>query len=262
MGRKRIGDLLVERKVISVQQLEAGLLAQKQTGLRLGATLLQMGAITEIQLAITLAQSLGLPSVDLARAQVDWSAVHMLRARFCETHEVFPFGIEGKGTPNKKLMVAMVDPLNRNAVEEIEFTTGLVVSIRVATQSHVRAAILRYYHKVSPDGSSKISSGSAIRYSPISTADQEPIIDGEELPPEAPAPIDAAVGTTGVFNRLLSKGKAGTSVAKDLDYLFGTTGEEAPVEKLERKFWLLLRILARKGVISREELLQEFERDE
>ncbi len=156
MSRKRIGELLLERRAITKEQLDAGLLAQKRTRQRLGITLIQQGVISEVQLAIVLGQSLGLGSVDLSKVAVDWSAVHMLRARFCENHEVFPFGIEGKGTPQKKLLVAMSDPLNQNAIQEIEFTTGLPPSIRVATHTHVREAILRYYHKVGgPDALSK-----------------------------------------------------------------------------------------------------------
>ena len=99
--------------------------------------------ITEVQLAQVLANSLSLATVDLTQVQVDWSAVHMLRARFCEQHELFPFAIDGKGTANKKLLVAMSDPLNRAATEEIEFTTGLPVASYVSTHGQVRSAILR-----------------------------------------------------------------------------------------------------------------------
>lgn len=147
MARKRIGELLLEQRAISVAQLEAGLAAHRKSGQRLGATLIAQGAITEATLADALSQALGLPRVDLAATTPEWAAVHMLRARFCEQHDLFPVALESTGG-RKQLVVAMSDPLNVTAVEEIEFTTGLKVSPRVAPLSTVRGAILRYYHKV------------------------------------------------------------------------------------------------------------------
>lgn len=266
MTRKRIGELLVERRAITQAQLEAGLAAQKRTRQRLGITLIQQGVITEVMLAQVLGQSLGLATVDLTQVSVDWSAVHMLRARFCEQHELFPFAIEGKGTPNKRLMVALSDPLNQNAMEEIEFTTGLKVAAYVSTHSQIRAAILRYYHKVSdaeaqaraPVG---VASGS-VRLEPAE--DEPPMVMGEEivsasnpLPPGTPDPaLEQLISER--QSQAQAKKKGGAGMSKDLDFLFGSAADdEDEVAKLERKFWALMRIMARKGLISREEFLKE-----
>ncbi|MBL9038018.1 MAG: general secretion pathway protein GspE [Archangium sp.] len=271
MALKRIGELLLERGSITQAQLEAGLAAQKRTRQRLGITLIQQGVISEVQLAIVLAQSLGFGSVDLPKVQIDWSAVHMLRARFCENHEVFPFGIEGKGTPEKKLLVAMSDPLNQNAIEEIEFTTGLKPSIRVATYSHVREAILRYYHKVPPAEAAASARGVATQQRPpaASPAPTEvpstEVVIGEEIISAMNAVGDPSLEKliTDRQNQAQAKKKLPTGVAKDLDFLFGGAGDEVEsVEKLERKFWVLMRIMARKGLISREEFMRELDGDE
>ncbi len=286
MSRKRIGELLLERKAITKEQLDAGLVAQKRTRQRLGITLIQQGAISEVQLAIVLGQSLGLGSVDLSKVQVDWSAVHMLRARFCENHEVFPFGIEGKGTPQKKLLVAMSDPLNQNALQEIEFTTGLQPSVRVATHTHVREAILRYYHKV---GAAPTAGAQAPILTPAvgsGSVKMKPVVPGPEAAPAPPAPAPSplpvqvvpfpnpmmpAAGDPSLERMIAERQKqlsaqkklVSTAVTKDLDFLFGNTSDEADAaEKLERKFWVLLRIMARKGLITREEFLSELEGDE
>jgi hypothetical protein len=277
MSRKRIGELLLERRAITPEQLEAGLVAQQRTRQRLGVTLVQQGLISEVQLAIVLGQSLGLGSVDLSKVQVDWSAVHMLRARFCENHEVFPFGIEGKGTANKKLLVAMSDPLNQGAIQEIEFTTGLQPSIRVATHAHVREAILRYYHKVSaPDGAVAkplLTPGAAgtgsVKLRPAPPAEAEVVVGQEIL--SGPNPMPPVSGDP-TLERLISerpkqlqaqKKLATATVAKDLDFLFGSTPEEGEaLEQLEKKVWVLLRLMARKGLITREEFLKELESDE
>lgn len=254
MARKRIGELLLERGAISKEQLDSGLAAQKRTRQRLGVTLIQQGVLSEIQLAQVLAQSLSLATVDLTQVQVDWSAVHMLRSRFCETHELFPFAIDGKGTQNKRLLVAMSDPLNQPATEEIEFTTGLQVNPYVSTHSQVRGAILRYYHKASPADAAVRARPVAVVPAPAPTPaeDDPPMIVGEEiistltpLPAEPPAPR-----------------KKGDSVSKDLDFLFGgRADEEGEVEKLERRFWALLRIMQRKGLLTRDEFLAELDRE-
>src|SRR5687767_3956784 len=116
MARKRIGELLLERRAISLAQLEAALAQQRHTRQRLGALLVAQGAISEDTLAGVLAQGLGLPLVDLRALQPEWAAVHLLRSRFCEQHDLFPYGLEVvRG--RKSLLVAMSDPLNVPAVE-------------------------------------------------------------------------------------------------------------------------------------------------
>ncbi len=245
MGRKRIGELLVERGAISARQLEAGLSAQQRTRQRLGVTLVQQGLISEVLLAQVLAQSLGVATVDLGQVQVDWSAAHMLRARVCETHEVFPFSIDGKGTPHKRLLLAMTDPLNDAAVEEIEFTTGLPVVRYVSTHTQVRAAILRTYHKAS---AAEAEARARALTAPAS-GDEAPMVMGEEIISVA-NPVPAAAPRRG-----------GDAVARDLDFLFGSRDEdEGDVAQLERRFWALLRLLQRKGVVTRDEFLAELER--
>jgi hypothetical protein len=253
MARKRIGELLLERGAISKEQLDAGLVAQKRTRQRLGVTLIQQGVLSEIQLAQVLAQSLSLATVDLNQVQVDWSAVHMLRDRFCETHELFPFAIDGKGTANKRLLVAMSDPLNQPAIEEIEFTTGLKVGAYVSTHSQVRAAILRYYHKNSAaEAASKVA---AVVPPPPPPEDEAPMVMGEEIISVA-NPIPTAAQLAG------SPRRKSDAVSKDLDFLFGNRAdEESEVEKMERKFWALLRIMQRKGLLTRDEFLAELERE-
>ncbi|MBL8951686.1 MAG: general secretion pathway protein GspE, partial [Myxococcaceae bacterium] len=201
-----------------------------------------------------------------------WAAVHMLRARFCETNEVFPFGIEKNGS-KKALQVAMADPLNTPAIQEIEFTTGLPVTVRIASLSEVRSAILRWCHKVNPDvaGDGRmalVQRGGAVRVidskappapPPPAPEDEPDVVVGQELPVE-PTPADARALERLIDQRAAaaaSKKKAG--VTKDLDYLFGQTTEPDDVEKLERKFWALMRIMARKGLITKDEFREELD---
>jgi predicted HTH domain antitoxin len=259
MSRKRIGELLLERKLISEEQLEAGLIAQKRTRQRLGITLIQQGLLTEAQLADVLATSLGLPSVDLSKVQVDWSAVHMLRARFCENHEVFPFAIDGRGTATKRLLVAMSDPLNQPALDEVEFTTGLQAAPCVATHSQVREAILRYYHKVAASASTPTpGAGATMRLISSSPDAEDPVVVGEEiLSLGNQIPADVKVPTKPATRRK----KREVEMSKDLEFLFGLKGDADDVESMERRFWALLRLLQKKGLVTREEFLNELGED-
>jgi len=264
MARKRIGELLVEAGAITREQLDAGLAAQAQTRKKLGLTLVEQGTLSEAQLAHVLAASLSLKVVDLRATPVDWSAVHMLRARFCESHELFPYGIEGKGTAQKTLLIAMSDPLNMSAQEEVAFTTGLKVRSVVATYGQVREAILKYYHKITLDDGDKmtvVDRGGAARdvgdaRPPPPPADDEPaVVMGEEIK-SGPSPVPPPPAASG------KKQSLGAAVSKDLDFLFGGEAEDSEsIEKLERHFWALMRLLAKKGVLTRDEFFKELEKE-
>lgn len=291
MARKRIGELLLEQRAISVAQLEAGLAAHRKSGQRLGATLIAQGAITETTLAGALSQALGMPQVDLPAVTPEWAAVHMLRPRFCEQHDLFPIALESVGG-RRQLVVAMSDPLNLPAVEEIEFTTGLKVSVRVAALSAVRSAILRYYHKVpvTPAGGASAKPAAptararpaAVPAKPapspqpppsdagVDEDDDDEVIVGEELPPGETTQRTslAELIRTREEQRKQKREQAsakpkppsGGGVLDDLDYLFGQAREDPDrVEELERKFWALMRIMARKGLLSSEEFRRELD---
>ncbi|HEX4621479.1 MAG TPA: hypothetical protein VH208_07925 [Myxococcaceae bacterium] len=273
MAKKRIGELLLERKAVTLQQLEEGLAFHRQTGQRLGVALIQKGFLTEEQLARVLSEALGIEEVDLKKTQPDWSAIHMLRTRFCESNDLFPFGLEAVRGGRKHLLVAMSDPLNLPAIEEIEFTTGLKVVPRVAPLSSIRAAILRYYHKLSPaDADARtmtiIQPGGEARVVDVDTgevrrADEEEVIVGEEVKEitERTALADL-IRKREEQRRARRKGRApGTdALSKDLDYLFGVKSE-GEVEGLERKFWALMRLMAKKGLISKDEFSKELDQD-
>jgi hypothetical protein len=272
MGKKRIGELLLERKAITLQQLEEGLAFHRQTGQRLGVALIQKGFLTEEQLAKVLSEALAIEEVDLKKTQPDWSAIHMLRARFCESNDLFPFGLESMRGGRKHLLVAMSDPLNFPAIEEIEFTTGLKVVPRVAPLSAIRAAILRYYHKLSPTEAAArtmtiIQPGGEARVVDIDTGEarspeDEEVIIGEEIREvtERTALADL-IQRREEQRRQRRKGRAAPdALSKDLDYLFGVKSE-GDVEALERKFWALMRLMAKKGLISKDEFTQELDQD-
>ena len=270
MARKRIGELLLERGAITAAQLEAALQAQQRTHQRLGAALVSLSAITEKTLAHALSEALGVPVIDLGSRPPDWGAIHLLRSRFCEQHDLFPVALESVGG-RKLLVVAMADPLDTAGLQEMEFITGLKVSPRVAPLSAVRTAIQRYYHRPAP-GTAPASTPAPEPIPDALEDDIEEIIVGEELPP---GETTRRVSLEQLIQereqeRRRKRGQArpaGTrpstgDVSAELDSLFGDAAAAEPVdrvEELERKFWALMRIMARKGLLTNEEFTRELD---
>lgn len=255
MAKKRIGDLLRARGLVTEEQLNQGLEAQRGTSRRLGVTLVELGFLSEEQLASALADSLQLPRVDLAQAAVDWSAVHLLKPQLCEARGLFAFALESQGG-RKVLVVAMSDPLDVRAIEEIEFTTGLKVSPRVASLSGIRAAILRYYHRIKPPPASLPPAPPAKRASARATppADKPPPsgrrrpeavrqqAQARALPPTT-VPLRAGPAAPPADSR---------TVSEELALLFGQSAE-AP--DASQRLEVLVRLLIQKGVFSEAEWL-------
>jgi hypothetical protein len=281
MGRKRIGEILLERGIINPAQLEEGLAHHRQTRQRLGVALIQKGFVKESDLARALSEATGFPEVDLSALQPEWSAIHTLRTAFCEANDLFPFALQTMPNGKKKLLVAMSDPLNIPAIEEIEFTIGVKVSARIAPLSAVRAAILRYYHRKNPADEAPSSGMTIVQGKGVSlhvpdepeeaveTAEvlDEEIIEGEEyVEKEVTARTRLAELIKAREERKRSQkasakksGSPTESLSEDLDYLLGMRDQPDPVEQLERKFWALMRLMAKKGLLTNEEFAKELD---
>jgi hypothetical protein len=278
MARRRLGELLLERGFLTRDQLDEALAAQRSTRQRLGVTLIQKGFVTEDALVQALAEAMGLPLVDLRTVPADWTAVHALRPRFCETNELFPFAIEQPRGQRRSLKVAMTDPLNIAAIEEIEFITGMKVLPHVAPVSAVRAAVLRYYHKVEPSelpegqmlliqrgGGARVVDTTTVAPAPAPAAAAPPRQPGQSEVSERTALADLISQRERQRKQKRRKGsdpaRAGElgSLSEDLNYLFGMGDEPEALEVLERKFWALMRIMAKKGLITKDEFTRELD---
>jgi len=284
MARKRLGELLLEQGAITADQLQAGLVLQRQSGNRLGAALVALGVLTEERLVGALAVALSLEVVNLDKLEVEWSALHALRDRFCDANDLFPVSIEAKPNGRKALTVAMADPLNLAAVEEIEFTTGFKVQPKLATLSQVRNAIRRHYLKLPPEEKKAVAvpppMPQAAPAPPRPVSEEVILTDAviEEVAPTKPVPPPQrqTSGRTDLAElirkreeavkkraRPTSGGGPRTALESDLEYLVGEPmyGPDAyeQIDRLERKLWALMRIMAKKGLLTREEFLAEFE---
>jgi type IV pilus assembly protein PilB len=146
MAIKKIGELLVESGLITDSQLQEALQASKEgRGQRLGAVLVQKGYTTEVDIAQTLAFQLGVPFVEISKSQVDPDAVGLVPERLAKKYMVMPLSHE-----HRVLKVAMADPLNLHAIDDLRFSTEMEVQPSVATLTEVEAAINTHYHLSEP----------------------------------------------------------------------------------------------------------------
>ncbi len=137
---KQLGDILLEGGLVDHDQLTAAVEEQQRLGRSLGRVLVDLGMVTESQLVAALAQQIGLPFVDLNEYPVDGSAVASIAPHVARRHVALPIGYE-----EGRLVVAMADPANVFAVDDIRSLTGLDVKPVVATKADLLAAIDRFH---------------------------------------------------------------------------------------------------------------------
>jgi type IV pilus assembly protein PilB len=137
---KQLGDILLEGGLVSADQLAIAHEEQQRVGRALGRVLIEQGVLTESQLVAALATQIGLRFVDLSDFPVDGSAIGRVPGAVCRRHSAIPIGFE-----DGRLLVAMADPANVFAIDDIRSLTGMDVKPVVATRADVAAAIDRYY---------------------------------------------------------------------------------------------------------------------
>lgn len=137
----RIGEMLVQAGIINKEDLEKALRKQKESGKRLGSILVEMGLIDEKTLVKFLARQLGFPPVDLSTLKlIPQDVLKLIPAEMAYRYQVLPLGRKGN-----TLFVAMVDPTNIAAIEEIKFSTRLEVSPAIALESALNEALRKFY---------------------------------------------------------------------------------------------------------------------
>ncbi len=137
---KQLGDILLEGGHLTRDQLEAAVAEQKRLGRSLGRVLVDMKLLSEGQLVAALATQIGMRFVDLSDYPVDGSAVMKVPDPVCRRHTALPIGYE-----DGKLVVAMADPANVFAVDDMRSVSGLEIKPVVATKPDLLAAINRYH---------------------------------------------------------------------------------------------------------------------
>jgi type IV pilus assembly protein PilB len=135
-----LGELLVREKVISPEQLQQALSEQKKSGGRLGFNLSKLGIVKEDEIAKFLSRQYNVPTVNLSDFEIDSKVVKLLPVSAVQKYQVIPVNRAGA-----TLIVAMADPSNIFAIDDIKFLTGLNVEVVVAVESDIKSAIDKYY---------------------------------------------------------------------------------------------------------------------
>jgi len=136
----RLGELLVGAGKITPEQLDEALSAQQGEGGRVGTHLVKMGFIDDDDLVEFLSQRYGVPAINLGEIEVDESIISIIPAEVARKYTILPVSKAGA-----KLTIAMVDPTNVFAMDDVKFMTGYNVEPVVASDSSLRGAIDQYY---------------------------------------------------------------------------------------------------------------------
>ena len=141
--KKRLGDILIDEGVITEEQLEKGLSEQKRLGMKLGAALVELQITTEEAIAAALSRQLNIELVDLSDVTITDAVKNLVDDKVLKKNNIFPFEIPADN-PNL-LKVAMSDPMDMAAMDDISIITNLMVEPYVTTRKAISMAIDRVY---------------------------------------------------------------------------------------------------------------------
>jgi type IV pilus assembly protein PilB len=136
----RIGELLVQKNLLTVEQLERAQQEAKLSGSRVGLQLTKLGYIAEDDLADAISSQFGVPTITLADFDVDLDVIKLIPEEVAQKHTIIPVNRAGA-----TLIVATADPANIFAIDDVKFLTGYNVEVVVAAEESIRRAIEQYY---------------------------------------------------------------------------------------------------------------------
>lgn len=138
--KRRLGDTLVETGIISSEQLQTALEEHKKSGEKLGEAIVRLGFCTKDQMIETLSTQMGFPFIRLERQVIDPKVIQLISEDMARRYKLIPIF-----KTNNRLNLAMADPLDYFAIDEIEFQTGFEVISSIAVEEDILEAIDKYY---------------------------------------------------------------------------------------------------------------------
>ncbi|MGM8222410.1 GspE/PulE family protein [Clostridium perfringens] len=138
--KKRLGDILIESGKLTEDKLKEALIIQKQVGKRLGEILVEQNFVTEEDIIEVLEKQLNIERVNLEIIRIDRRAIKMISENVCRKHLIVPYEID-----DNTIKVAMADPLDIVAIDDVEISTGLNVRPYIAVKQSIQRAIDIYY---------------------------------------------------------------------------------------------------------------------
>ena len=140
-GHKRLGDCLVDSGAITGEQLDEALQVQKRTGERLGRILVRLGYISETAIAQALEQQFGVPHINLSEYVIAAEVIQLVPEAIARRYKVIPVEVVNA----KRLILAMADPLDVFAIDDVKIASKLDVEVKVADEDQIERALEQYY---------------------------------------------------------------------------------------------------------------------
>src|SRR5687768_12737791 len=211
----RIGELLLKEKRISSEQLQEALNYQRTNGGKLGANLVKLGYVKDEEITALLSKQYGVPSIALNQFEIDPAVIKLVPGETARKYQIVPLSRAGA-----TLTIAMTDPTNVFAMDDVKFMTGYNVEPVVASETAVLDSIEKYYGLATGVPEKKPGSGGPVV--------QEPA--GESA-------LDAAARSLSELPTMLADANAAdVEVLEDMEEIsaemLARQGEEAPVIKL------------------------------
>jgi type IV pilus assembly protein PilB len=209
----RIGELLLKEKRISAEQLQEALTYQRTNGGKLGANLVKLGYVKDEEITALLSKQYGVPSIALNQFEIDPAVIKLVPGETARKYQIVPLSRAGA-----TLTIAMTDPTNVFAMDDVKFMTGYNVEPVVASETAVLDSIDKYYG--------------------VGTAPSEkPKAGGPVVQEQAgESALDAATRSLSDMPTMLDAANADVEVMEDLEEISAEMltrqGEEAPVIKL------------------------------
>jgi type IV pilus assembly protein PilB len=209
----RIGELLLKEKRISAEQLQEALNYQRTNGGKLGANLVKLGYVKDEEITALLSKQYGVPSIALNQFEIDPAVIKLVPGETARKYQIVPLSRAGA-----TLTIAMTDPTNVFAMDDVKFMTGYNVEPVVASETAVLESIDKYYGAGTPQTEKPKAGGPVV---------QEPM--GESA-------LDAATRSLSDMPTMLDSASGDVEVMEDLEEISAEMltrqGEEAPVIKL------------------------------
>jgi len=209
----RIGELLLKEKRISAEQLQEALNYQRTNGGKLGANLVKLGYVKDEEITALLSKQYGVPSIALSQFEIDPAVIKLVPGETARKYQIVPLSRAGA-----TLTIAMTDPTNVFAMDDVKFMTGYNVEPVVASETAVLDSIEKYYGAGTPQTEKPKSGGPVVQDRPGESA------------------LDAATRSLSDMPSMLDAADADLEVMEDLEEISAEMltrqGEEAPVIKL------------------------------
>ena len=265
--KKRLGEILQEMRVVTPQDLQAALEEQKVSGEKIGSVLVRRGVCRGADVLAALSSQMGHPSIDLTGVTPPHALQTLLESTYAEAKQVLPMGEESLGR-QKIYQIAMSNPLDVETIAEIEFKLQAKVKGFVALEGQIKDAIRSYYYAQDYGYDMSFQEDGSVRFAGGAPAEAPETVLGQQAPQPAAAPRPAAPPPPPRPTATRKPHPAATSLSGITEPPAAAPGVdaakiaqlEADVARLKSTLSALLRVLAERGVITREDIQTHMQR--